>query len=80
MCEFKEPEDLTIYGLIKTRESAHILSRAVDDDVASESIYLDELNFWLQPFGVIVLDVEMPDNPTGALISEARRVGLTDAA
>lgn len=57
----------TVYALIKMDETARVLERAKDSDMAVEAIYLDELNRRLGVYGVTVIDLEMTDNPTGAL-------------
>lgn len=57
----------TIYALVKMDETARVLERARDDDVAVEAIYLDELQRRLGVYGITVVEVEMTDHPTGAL-------------
>lgn len=70
----KEPN--TVYALIKMSEYARIFRRASDEDAAAEGIYFDELTKRLAPYGIEVLEVEMPDNPTGVLMERIVKLGL----
>ena len=71
-----ENEENTIYALVKTSEYARVFDRAIDDDVAAEAIYMGELRKRLGPYGIEVVEVEMPDNPTGSLAEALAKTGL----
>jgi hypothetical protein len=70
----KEPN--IVYALIKMSEFSRIFRRAPDDDAATEGIYFAELTKRLAPYGIEVLEVEIPNNPTAAIIACAAREGL----
>ena len=54
----------TIYALIKTDDDAPVFDDAQGDDIAIEAICMDHLNDKMRAWGVEVIEIEMPDNPT----------------
>jgi hypothetical protein len=67
-----------LYALVKIAQDAPVFDDARDNDVAAEAIYFNHLCAKLNPLGIHVVDVELADNPTGAILTALRFTPLAE--